>query len=195
MTAHLFIDAAHLLAASGRSAGLGPGRVRGRFDVDELVRQVLALLPEAQRRATVHWYDAAGGGLRPVLPRPELQCLVPVLLPLVGARQRHVEAALLRDVMLCLDDPLARPLYLVGDPRRHALSLQLAREDGIALQLIGVAEGETTPAPRLWVRRRDVLRAVRDPRPRRRSAPMTTPQGGYQRPSLRTTPVNPRLRP
>jgi hypothetical protein len=178
------VDAAHLYAAAARSLGLGAARRPGRFDPVVLVDLVLSLLPEAERAAEVVWLD----GVRPGARSPELDRLRAdervrlQLVPVRAGRQRHVEALVVAEVLSAGHRSAA--VLLVGDPRRHAVALDLAAEAGIALRLVGTADGETSPAPRLWLRRGQLGPALLDRRPARRVA-----GGDYQRPGLVTSPV------
>ena len=152
----LVVDAAHLLAAAGRSVGSGARRHRAEFDVSRLLAEVLAVVPSDVRRAL--WVDATHPGLRTPVPRaPEGVRLDVVTLPLVGGRQRHVEAVILRDVLL----DHSGSLWLVGDPRRHAVLVHTLEDSGREVTLVGISEGEPSPALRRWVRRAEVLASLR----------------------------------
>lgn len=173
----------------GRCAGLGPARTAGTFDTPTVLRQLQALVPSTWSLETIRWYDGAPFPEEP----PELSALrshpgvTLVVLPLRGGRQRHVEAAVLRDALDVVAHTGIERLYLAGDPRRHALTVQSARDSGCDIEIIGVSDGEQTPGDRIWLRRPEVLGAlIGSGRGRRTSA---ASRGAYQSPGLHRTPV------
>lgn len=182
----VLIDAGHLLAAVGRALGVGAPRVAGRFDTSRLVDAVLSVLPP-DGKPTVRWYDGVlPGAAKRVAPELVAREDVTVVeLPVQGGRQRHVEGSVLRDV---LAPSAAVPTHLVGDPRRHVLALDLAAEQGRPLTLIGVSDGERTPAPRLWLRRPDLWPALRPEERRTRPSP-PRPGPAYRRPEVSISPL------
>ena len=183
------IDAAHLFAAAGRCCGLGARRRSSGFDVDRLLAAILALLPQ-NAAPQVRWYDASNAGLRTPAPLGHAKALVEVVTtPLRGGRQRNVEALVLRDVLgvLASTTDRAMRLYLLGDPRRHAVTLETISDLGVEPTLIGVSDGEPTPAARIWLRRPEVVVAVRAERGIQPSRTMS--KSGYTAPDVRSSPV------
>lgn len=151
----VLIDGGHLLAGVGRSLGLGPRRVDGRLDIVSLVGRVLRLLPDGPLAET-HWFDGALPD-RPTTDLARLEAcerITVITSPVRGGRQRYLEAMVLRDALALAAD--GTRCYLVGDPRRHAVTLELFAAAGSPATIIGVAGGESTPAPRLWLRRADL---------------------------------------
>ena len=185
------IDAAHLLAAAGRCTGSGSRRRSSGFDLDRLLTAVLALLPQ-NAAPHVRWYDASNPGLHTPAPQPRARTEVEVITTLLrGGRQRNIETLVLRDVLSVLgslsDEPLR--LYLLGDPRRHAVTMETASGAGVETILVGVADGEPTPANRIWLRRPDIVRAVRAPGRPDRPRSTATSTDAYTAPDVRSSPV------
>lgn len=193
----VLVDAGHLLAGVGRCLGVGAPRVSGRFDLSRLVDALLSVLPGAAV-PRLRWYDGLLPGAS-TLDAPTRDDVEAVALLVRGGRQRHVEAAVARDLLGEAVEHPGGTSYLVGDPRRHAVALQAAERLGHHLCLIGVSDAERTPADRLWLRRPDLWPALRPearPRPprRRRAADSRIDRrsddaGTYQRPAVAVTPV------
>lgn len=185
------IDAAHLLAAAGRCTGSGAARSASSFDLDKLLQGVLALLP-AHAAPHVRWYDASNPGVATPAPRRRSGTDLEVVTTLLrGGRQRNIEALVLRDILSFLGLPSDESLrlYLVGDPRRHAVALESAADAGAEMVLVGVADGEPTPASRIWLRRPEVVGALRARRTGAQTRPPSTITGAYTAPDVRSTPV------
>jgi hypothetical protein len=143
----------------------------------------------------VRWYDGSVRGevARETTDVQASGLAAVALLPVRGGRQADVVPAVMRDVMLAVALRVT-PLYLVGDPRRHALAVQVALDAGATVQLIGVSDGERTPARRMWLRRPEVMRTLvagADRRPR----PAAGRRDGYRPPAAHGTAIRPRLPP
>ncbi len=187
--AQLLVDGGHVLAAAGRAIGSGASRTAGAFDLPRLVSAMRALIPTTVDLTQIVWYDGVppNGEPRELHDLRERSAASVVALPMRGGRQRHIEAAVLRDALEAVDRRDHRRLYLAADPRRHALAIQTVQESGCDVVLIGVSDGERTPAERIWLRRPDLLRAVaRDGGTR---AALRPGAPAYQRPAVLSSPV------
>lgn len=186
----LMIDGGHVLSAAGRATGVGGRRCAGAFDVPKLISGLRALIPAAADLVGTFWYDGvppAGESrdLREVRERSPATTVV--ALPMRGGRQRHVEAAMLRDASDAVSRQGVRCLYLAADPRRHSVTVQTVQDAGCDVVLMGVSDGERTPAERIWLRRPEVLRALSS---EVRRPPGSRPaSSAYQRPDVHSSPV------